>query len=504
MMIPRRRGGGATPVFGRRGGALFRTRTSNAVRAARTVYAAAKKLAPLARAAGAQSTLVRKIRAGSGQPNLRVKRIRQGSNQARPALQALPAMSGNEYAAKMARRYRPSNKSGAYTGEVKLKTIKPKASIYDYKGVKHENETAGTSTMLYCNYVGYQSVRPYEIGRLIGMALMRHVMSTYYMVDFNSPTETIWPNADLASVGGKPASFQFWWEQSLGATTSRGSVTYTLTGTETLASFGTWFTDNVFVNPGSTFGGAGGSSTRIWKDLWVNEPVLTGAGSATYTTVTTKRLRIDKMIISAYSIANFTIQNATASDGQNSLIDVVDANPLRGKLYVMNTMAPMLANLTQYAGTTATQTYDELCVANSNGLIMPSVDPPLPYRAPPSPQQLERVKGYQHLNFEPGESKSFTLKFRFTGNINYLMQNLNQAGNSSSYTNTYGSRYGKCLGQCMLFALEKRIKGGPASETAPIILNYHCDHYAGAVIKYFQRTRMDKEIIQQERDNDPV
>lgn len=401
-------------------------------------------------------------------------------------------------AVKRGKRVARSATGGQYTGNAKFRLKKRKVGKFALDGATHCNESFGLSTMSGCHYIGFQDVRPREIGRTIGMALIRYVMRRFYGIDYVTTNDKLNPYQTATLIGGFPVSINFEWEQGLGATISVGNELFTPATTDTVATFGTWFTTNIFNN--TLFGGNGGSPTRILK--WVSFNEIAPVNAAASSTYTVKRLAVDKLVLSAYSYSQLTLQNATASDSISKSTDVIDSNPLSGKIYKLNSLAPSIANRRYFAagatvGGVATSNYPQLAWTDDNGIVLPASNATGQWLNPPPARFFDRVQGEASIGFQPGESKTYRMRWKFTGTINVLMQNLCQSGQDSG-GDQYASRYGRCLGHMMLFALEKRIKGDGA---VPIDINYHCDHYTGARVVRIARTAMDRDFTQTDRDN---
>lgn len=463
----------------------------------------ANRVAPYARAAGAKTSLGRKIGQGlkkRSSISAISGRVQKNLSHVTNALASIRAARGVSMSTQTNRRkYVSSNRSGAYSGNYKLPNKKPKSSAYDLVGVTQESEVYGTNTMKFCNYVGFQSLSPTQIGRTIGMAFLRHVMYKFYGIDFATVNDTIWKHNATGTTEGRPISFGFFHEQSVGTITNYGSQFYNITAASTVAEFGNWFSINVFMS--TSFGGGGGTTNRILKylEIYENQTGQTGAS-------TSKMLYLDRLIIQAYSVVKINVQNSTVSDGASKSTDVIDANPITGKMFNFNSLAPMQSQISTYTNSAGTGTsavlpiWDELQQADSNGIVLPPTDPPLLYRTPPRPSMFIRLKSYGSVNFEPGETKSFQLKFSFRGTLNYLMQNL-AFSTATALGPTYGARYSRSLGNCLLFALEKRIKG---DLEIPIVINYHVDTYTGAKVVGLRRSPMIREVVSNLDNNDPV
>lgn len=436
-------------------------------------------------------------------PSLINKRKRSGTATARRPVKRL----------RFGSRKRVASTGGVYSGVARQRTIRKSPSVYERQGATCEIETSGSNVMDSCLYMGVNGCRPYHVGRMIGIALIRHVYRKFYGVDFPSPesdlngsTVPAASNTAFTLKADRPYLLNFGWlRANSDGTLTNGCQSFTCydktTGVSQLVSqFADWFTINVWLTNNVYQNVVSEVRERI---TWTELQVLEDDGSVSESLRMKGTIRLEDLRLTAYAYTNLTVQNTTVSETGSLSTDVVDSNPVVGKTFVFRGPTAVIRNpldLRALApGASVTVPWPALTVGNhQTGLLLPTTNPPVRYQTVPDTSMFKNLRVAKSVQFQPGESKMFKIKWTFKGTFNYLYRNLAQHCPSSS-GQMFPIRDSGMLQTMWLLALEKRIKG-----TKSVAVNYHMDHYCGARIAGFNKRVLTKEVILLTQSNDPV
>lgn len=414
--------------------------------------------------------------------------------------------------ARASRRRRAVASGGVYTGVARQRTIKKSPGLYERQGASCEIETSGSNIMDNCLYMGVNGCRPYHVGRMIGIALIRHIYRKFYGVDFPSPESelngsTLPPgvSAGFTIKADRPYQLHFtWMRANSDGTVVTGAQIFTCydmtTGVSQLVTqFADWFAINVWLTNNVYQGLVSEVRERV---TWMEVQVLENDGSTQENVRQKGTIRLEDLRLTAYAYTNVTVQNTTTSETGSFSTDVVDSNPVVGKTFTFRGPTVVVRNpadlRTLAPGAAVTIPWPALNVANhQSGLLLPSTNPPTRYQTVPDTSMFKNLRVAKAVQFQPGESKMFKLKWTFKGTFNYLYRNLAQHCPSSSGA-MYNVRDSGMLQTTWLLALEKRIKG-----TKAVAVNYHMDHYCGARVTGFNKRVLTKEVILLTQSNDP-
>jgi len=400
-----------------------------------------------------------------------------------------------------------------YTGTFSAPTQKAKPGIYALNGMQSEREAYGTNTMNFCNYSGLSSALPRTVGRDIGVALMRWLMKKHYKQDYSDMEQIIrQPRVDelLSNVTAyNPRFVRFYRETTLQTiNTMEVAFTYTFNDVDTLRSFGDLFATSIFCN--SSFGGgySTGSHQHILKAYQFGDFDSVSNATTSDLTGVTRLMAIcylDKQYCKYYSSATITLQNVTVSGGGSSSTDVINANPLIGKIFRMKGLLPKLKDNAR----NGLSKWNELQMSDpdNDGVLLPTTQPPGSWRAVPNADAFQNCKGYNTVILQPGEIKKQSIKFVYNGLLTDLIQGFGQhEGLGPGLVRTPYIKGG--FGTCLLFAFERQLRTGGtvAVPDNSVSIGYHCDWSTGAVITGQGKTVMQKasRTVFAPVDNTPV
>lgn len=169
--------------------------------------------------------------------------------------------------------------------------------------------------------------------------------------------------------------------------------------------------------------------------------------------------------------STFKIQNQTLNDSSNKSTDVVDANPLEGKIYTFSSGPPRVR---PQMFTASLQLDNFQADNNPNGLVL---SPPKTeaiygvgrelFSPPPGSQMFSNCTSTVKVHLEPGANKSVSSTFTFKGTVNQFFKRI--CGNQSRFT----------MGETTLIGLEPSMRSGPIGSTPETVkIAYNLDKTA--------------------------
>lgn len=370
---------------------------------------------------------------------------------------------------------------GPFPKPRRLKAI----SSYAKYGARYAAEHYGTITMKDCAYFGVMSAPQISIGHAVGLALIRYVMRKHYELEYSDPQQAIIPGSEVHPL----KAIQF-----VAQTTSAdGNVSFNVPatgkyvlGTNSIQHFADWFRtevfDSIFFNYVSD---VGNSNSLYGYRLIEGNPDGTQGPTVT----------VDTVKLHVYTSMRFYIQNTTPADAGGMEADAIDANPIQGKLFRFSNRLPIMRDaVNQYLDITT----DNQVGGAGDGLITCSSNPTHTFRGVPTSDIFRNCTGSSRVLLQPGGIKHFTIRFKYNGYINKLMNGL---GNTNSSVATAGlSSYGK-MGTSCLIALEKVVRTGTQDD---VVVNYHVDKEFGAYFGFKKRQVMRKVFTLSTLNVDPT
>ena len=386
------------------------------------------------------------------------------------------------------KRSRPSQ-IGHYQGPLPRPKRPARANKFALYGSRSELERYGKVSHADCLYLGAQSAPAYRIGNVIGSAFIRMVMKKHYHREYTEPSELLAPQTGAGGVADYfPYSLKFWRKQ----TAAEGIPTYAVAATftfdvasDTVASFGRWFSDNVV--HGDEFGG--NWTDRAYNTLHAYQFVqLDGGYGVGQNVVNQAVIPVEEQYITVYSTVRMHIQNVTTADGlgEDTTGAVyqstrIDANPVKGKLLRFRGPLPLIKSDRGIAGTVSNDFGWQLQQdTNADGIIWPQTAPVGQWLQLPNADQFKNCVGIASVSLEPGAIKDYTIPFKFSGTLQKYIDSMNAVKEADDVLNPrapipdYRHRQ---LGSAFMFALEKRLPTGNAN----VSINFHYEHYCGAV-----------------------
>lgn len=440
--------------------------------------------------------------------------------------------------------------SGRYTGRIPFPRKKPKTSksIFAQKGSRgkiEQNVQAVEGTNV--SYLGFTSMirAPQGVAANkvlygsapfhVGMAIVRLMFKKEYNVDIEHPSQTITDLNMVSQVGstftnGIPTGGSIGLNQPnyinfvrkvtpipYGSTGNPALPTYEvkwglqLSATTTMMQIAWEIAQNVICS--RDFGAMGGADTGSGSVNQIYE--LYGAyfyDADTNFTGSTIHVRKGMILLGDYNVAvrcNSTIyfQNQTASDSGGATAystDVVDANPIRGRIYYFSHPNPVVRT---YQGQTDDKSWKLMHDANGDGVIYPDTNAigttgtgsgnlGSGFNQLPGGDMFMNLKKYDTISLAPGEMKRFDFNFKFNGNINKFITGLrllNTTGVAYDYVTLNPNQYqyqvnaqSKALGSSVLFAFEKRLSTGAGNP----IVTYQRNTYTSATLTYRKKKTM--------------
>jgi len=190
---------------------------------------------------------------------------------------------------------------------------------------------------------------------------------------------------------------------------------------------------------------------------------------------------IQDWIFKMYSCVSLKLQNITpADDGLVNQDTDITANPLDGVLYRFSGIAPKTATwpgpgtlTTSWATTNLEET------SSSNGRIVPNATPTDGFDQPLQKSFFKNCTSAMNIRIEPGDIKFTTVKFKYSGNLQNLLEGvIDRDAYSAAFPAAQGLQNDTIkFGSSMLFALKKSMRTGNVS----VKVNYQHDVSCGCV-----------------------
>lgn len=183
-------------------------------------------------------------------------------------------------------------------------------------------------------------------------------------------------------------------------------------------------------------------------------------------------LRVDNMKIKIKTKNTIYIQNQTTSDNNSLSTDVVDTNPIKGRIFLFKDIAPIIRYVQSRDQTLVRDEAKLMHDQNGDGVIYPDADvggdttstyQNQAWGQIPSTDMFSNCKSFSNISLQPGEIKRFDFGFSYNGYINRFLQGLDLSGlgtgsNLAYVTGRAGTR--RALGTSVLFAFDKRLSTG--------------------------------------------
>jgi len=396
----------------------------------------------------------------------------------------------------MPRAVRKSAQSGHYQGRLPRPKRPVRPSKFALYGARCELERYGKVAHADCLYLGAQSAPAYRIGNIIGSAFIRMVMKKHYHIEYTEPSEKLFPQGQGAATGASvatafldyiPQAIKFWRKQTAaeGMPTYAVAATYTFNhGSDTVDSFGRWFSDNVV--HGDEFGG--NWTDNAYNTLHAYQFVHSDLNGGAHFFANMAVIPLEEQYLTVYSTVRMHIQNVTTADGlgEDTTGAVyqstrIDANPVKGRLLRFRGPLPLIKSDRGISGTVSNDWGWQLQQdTNADGIIWPATSPVGQWLQLPGADQFKNCVGIASVSLEPGAIKDYTIPFKFTGTLQKYIDSMHALKEADDVLNPrapvpdYRTRH---LGSCFMFALEKRLPTGNAN----VSINFHYEHYCGAV-----------------------
>jgi len=357
-------------------------------------------------------------------------------------------------------------------------------------------------------YVGAQVAPAGSIGSSVGVAFLRMVMKRHHQIEYSTTEQQLRP---LGGPGGEifdyfPHAIKFWRKTTplVGAPTYDVAATYVFPAvgpTSTVASFGVWFSTNVFNAP--AFGNVNTGTTptvRVDYELHAYQFIQSdGIGGGVGSFVNQAVMPLEGQYLKVYSVVRLHVQNVTPADGLEAgavyQSTRIDSNPLKGCLMRFKDPMPLVKDAAIGSGIDGSGAnnfgWKLQQDVNGDGMFLPGVNPPIgPWSQIPTPDMFKNCVGSVSIQLEPGAMKDYSLNFKFSGTLQALMRGFNMSDIGPSLASAPHAGTGfKQFGQSFLFALEKRMPTG----TSPVYVNIHYENYYGSVFGGRRKTPMVRE-----------
>lgn len=448
-----------------------------------------------------------------------------------------------------ARGPRSSGIPGRYTGPAPVPNKRPKVDKSDYalRGSRGQTEqnikdvgTFGTATNVNCSMIAFTSMirNPTKNGTVgtspnvlqaqsaeaasapthVALALLRMIFKRHYYLDIAHASQRL-VDVDLQTIGGAaannvqaPVQIEFYREylpESYGTTGAsvqpQYDIPYSLNlsgenaGLRTIWDIAQEIAKNVICD--RAYGATGPivvGNRRVIPRLFGYRIVNRDANYTGTSVLNVMGLvRLDNYKIKVKTKTVIYMQNTTRSDSDGVSTDVIDVNPVNGKIYFFEHPNPVLRS---YKTPNQTNEWKIMHDANGDGIILPDSDISTngsSFTQLPSTDVFRNLKTYTKVRLEPGEMKSFKLNFFFYGYINKFITGLQlqdpngvtpafsdggatvppvTGGNPTVYQYNVSETSG-ALGTCALFAFEKTLSTG----TGNPLITYQRNTYTSAV-----------------------
>lgn len=365
---------------------------------------------------------------------------------------------------------------GKYVGPFARPRPRRPPSKFDKAGYSAVVERYGSQSQAQCSYVGFMSFCHTDLGKVLGISFIRKLMKRHYGYEYTHPDQQIVntsqildPAATLYTEKG-PVSIQFYYEEVTAADLEPAIAlghTISLTGGLTLSQFASNFFTNVLTS--TTFGANQASVNFPYRRIHgyrfgEYDYTAPGADGSNYPfTKYTTMFPLRNQYMTAKVSTKVTLQNATVSDDGSKSTDVIDTNPIRGKLYSFADIFPKLQQRRGAFGSTSADNAFKLQVdPNGDGIIKPSAALLGDWQNVPTPVMFDNCTGVANVMLQPGNMKTSYLKFYFNGTLEKFMKGF-AALNTPLQKGAFGT--------CQVFAFEKILPTG-ASTNVTVNFNY--------------------------------
>lgn len=347
-------------------------------------------------------------------------------------------------------RFRPTSKK-AHSGKI---------TNYQRDGSSYKLETGGSVADAQCVYVGAGSP---------GNAIFQATIRALYTALLRKAGQEIgnWDaRLPIGSLQRMTMTVNFF-QPSLGAGTTYSSISYVSVLSQTHNDF-----CKEFVAQWQTI-----LSDDTFDQEYANATLYFRENTNSGDVVPHATIELDQFSIDLKTASKLTIQNRTAASGNSNEIDVVGANPLRGKVYKIN--GTRFSHMGKLNGTDDPKNWqvDNLLgfiqqgAAGQGGSKILKKPPPISY--------WTGAKGF-NLMIEAGGSTtvrhSKVKSYKFQKIMQLLGQNQFNIARAKSYTG---------LGCSLMVAMEKVIDSRAGGTDEPdITLAFQVDNHVAAAYKY--------------------
>lgn len=206
--------------------------------------------------------------------------------------------------------------------------------------------------------------------------------------------------------------------------------------------------------------------------------------------------RLDKRIVTVRSTSVIYVQNQTTSDGLSYSTDVIDSNPIAGKIFYFKDPAPKIRYPVGPSASVSRTEWKLMHDANADGVIYPNVvelgssTSHSPWEQIPTTDMFVNCSKYSSVSLAPGEMRKLTLNFKFKGPLQKFIEghdlgnsDMAEGGTANPDTDGNPSKYQtmnmtSAMGTSVLFAFEKRLSTGTNAVGIAVQRNV----YASAVL----------------------
>lgn len=354
---------------------------------------------------------------------------------------------------------RSSSKSaGMITAPLKVSHRK-NSNMIQKKGAYYTIESAKTTSDEYCVYLGHATV-PNELATKACIAALLKQLLLKTGIIVNSFTELI-----------PSMTYTFYW-------TSAGTTAVAVDPVEQSASFTT-----VGLTPFNTiinrfWNGIGATGFKPWAELTKTDcitsiQVLNGTSSYD--------LNLANAKVVLHSKSTYKVQNRTVYTSSNNSDELVDNQPIYGKVYEGK------GNVVNYLGS---DKQSQLTTGRDYAGMITFPTGNSEMREPPSPQMFEGVKKYGKVLLDPGQVKTSVLNDYITMSWKSLQVQLWEGVVNAATTNLF--QFKNTIGKYRFFALEKMLDASPVPHGDPafpkINVAYECQIRLGAMFQFKRNT----------------
>lgn len=189
---------------------------------------------------------------------------------------------------------------------------------------------------------------------------------------------------------------------------------------------------------------------------------------------TTKAVfNVENEVMNLFVTSELRVQNRTQSASGSTSTDVVDTQPLYGKMFTYRNADPR----TQFSSTTPGAATADILVNGISKLgldLLPASNLPFEYYEPPTKNKFINCTSVSKVTLGVGETKQFGFKWNLVGKTKNVLKKLRPVRgttDSSNLKRTYGAS-----GKCQMLCLEEMIRTG---DTHPIKIGYEREYTVG-------------------------